>query len=240
MVRKISFYIAVCVLITGIMLSLALIPLRQNQNSTSVFQNNPQNMPIVVIDAGHGGEDGGAQGSDGTLEKDINLAISLYLKEMLRLNGFTVKTVREDDISVCDDLPTVHERKVTDLKNRLSLFNDNEKNIVISIHQNKFEQEKYNGTQIFYSPNNPLSEILADKVKNSVFSLLQPTNTRENKKSDSSIYVLYNASVPAIIVECGFLSNESELKKLQQTEYQQQMAFSIFTGFLQFYSENWK
>ena len=203
MVRKISFYIAVCVLITGIMLSLALIPLRQNQNSTSVFQNNPQNMPIVVIDAGHGGEDGGAQGSDGTLEKDINLAISLYLKEMLRLNGFTV-------------------------------------NIVISIHQNKFEQEKYNGTQIFYSPNNPLSEILADKVKNSVFSLLQPTNTRENKKSDSSIYVLYNASVPAIIVECGFLSNESELKKLQQTEYQQQMAFSIFTGFLQFYSENWK
>lgn len=188
----------------------------------------------VIIDPGHGGEDGGAQGNDGTLEKDINLSISQILKDMLIQGGFEVELIREEDISVGDNtLDTVRERKRSDLENRVEIYNSNENNVVLSIHQNKFEESKYSGTQIFYSPS-PGSEELAEYVRKAVVGLVQPDNQRQSKEADSSIYVLHNAEVPAIIIECGFLSNSQELEKLKDKEYQKQLAFAIYMGLAEY------
>lgn len=191
----------------------------------------------VVIDSGHGGEDGGAVAPDGTLEKDINLSIALKLKSIFEQNGIDVITTRESDISICDEgIETLKDRKVSDMQNRLEIFNSSPNNIIISIHQNKFEQSKYSGAQIFYSVNNPRSEVLADNIKNSIISNIQPDNKRESKPADKNIYLLYNSENPAVIVECGFLSNSEELVLLKDDGYQTKMALAIFDGFMKFYN----
>lgn len=194
----------------------------------------------VIVDAGHGGEDGGAVSDDGVVEKDINLDISRKLSDFLKLFGYDVTETRTEDVSVFTDGNTVRERKVSDLKNRLSLFNSDKSNIVISIHQNKFTESKYYGTQIFYSPNNEESVLLAENIRNTVVTLLQPDNTRECKKADSNIYLLKNAEVPAVIVECGFISNYNECQKLVSSDYQKQMAYSISLGFIGFYNNDYQ
>ena len=125
-------------------------------------------------------------------------------------------------------------QKVADLKKRLEIFNSDKNNIVISIHQNKFSQSKYYGTQIFYSPNNSQSQNLAECIRNSVKKCLQPDNERQCKKADGSIYLLKKAENPSVIVECGFISNPDELAKLQSDEYQKEMATAIITGFLDY------
>ena len=194
--------------------------------------------PVVIIDAGHGGEDGGAQ-ANGVLEKDVNLAIALRLRDMLTVSGDNVKMIREEDISVYDSsASTVREKKVSDMKNRVSTINSDANNILISIHQNKFEQSKYSGAQMFYSKNDPRSEKLAESIRRSVTSLLQPENSRELKSDDGSVYILKKAEVPAVIVECGFLSNEKEARLLSDSEYQGKMAFAIMCGFLDYQSKN--
>lgn len=192
------------------------------------------NNNTVVIDAGHGGEDGGAVNSDGVLEKDINLDISLKTADLLRFLGFDVVMTRTDDSALSGDEQTVHGRKVADMNKRLELYNSNENNVVISIHQNKFEQAKYHGTQVFYSPNNENSKALAESVKFAVKKLIQPDNERECKKSDNGIYLLKHATIPAIIVECGFISNTEECAKLLDETYQKQMSFAIVSGFLDY------
>ncbi len=190
--------------------------------------------PVVVVDAGHGGEDGGAS-ANGVLEKDINLAVALKLKDMLTASGYTVVMTREEDISIYDSSAyTIREKKVSDMRNRKDIVNGSSNNILISIHQNKFEQSKYSGTQIFYSKNNDRSIKLAENIRRSVTGLLQPENKRELKAADSSVYLLDKAEVPAVIVECGFLSNEEEAKKLCTDEYQKRMAFAILCGFLDY------
>ncbi len=188
--------------------------------------------PVIVIDAGHGGEDGGAS-ANGVLEKDINLSIAKQLRDMLEVSGYSVTMTREDDISIYDNTAeSTREKKVSDLKNRVSIINGKKNNVLVSIHQNKFEQSQYFGTQMFYSKNDPKSAILAEELRKSVTGMLQPENKRELKSADSSIYILDKAEVPAVIVECGFISNAEEAKKLSDKEYQQKMAFSIYSGIL--------
>ncbi len=189
-------------------------------------------LPVVVIDAGHGGEDSGAV-ANGLLEKDINLSIALMLRDMLTAGGYQVVMTRDTDISIFDSsASTTREKKVSDLKNRTKIINNSKNQILVSIHQNKFEQSQYFGTQMFYSKNNPKSAVLADELRKSVTGLLQPDNKRELKPADSNIYILDQAQVPAVIVECGFLSNEEEAKKLSDKDYQQKMAFAICGGIM--------
>ena len=191
----------------------------------------------VILDAGHGGEDGGAVGADGTMEKDINLSITKKLQQLFLTSGFNVKMIRDSDISVySDEMNTIKEKKVSDLKNRLNIANENENknNILISIHQNKFQKSKYNGTQVFYSENNPKSKELANNIKESVIGFLQPDNKREIKPATKDIYILYNCKNVAVMVECGFLSNDLELQKLKDEKYQNKIAFSIYCGFLEY------
>lgn len=199
--------------------------------STAVMSENAA-LPVIVIDAGHGGEDGGAS-ANGLLEKDINLSIALKLRDMLTISGYQVVMTRDSDVSVYDSTAdTTREKKVSDLKNRVEMINSGKNNILVSIHQNKFEQSQYFGTQMFYSKNNPKSAVLAEELRKSVTGFLQPDNKRELKQADGSIYILDKAQVPAVIVECGFLSNEDEAKKLADSDYQQKMAFSIYSGII--------
>ncbi len=192
--------------------------------------------PTIVIDPGHGGEDGGASADNNVLEKNINLDISIKLKRFLQANGFDVVMTRESDTAIYDDQSS---KKRSDLQNRVNIFNSSSDNIVISIHQNKFNQSKYYGTQIFYSTNDKHSKNLAESIKYSVTKLLQPDNERECKEFGSEIYILKNAQVPAVLVECGFLSNSAEANKLQDEEYQNQLSFAIYLGFMEYYNTNY-
>lgn len=200
--------------------------------------DNIDQQPTIIIDAGHGGEDGGAE-VEGVLEKDINLSIANKLSDILRLCGCNVTEIRDEDISVYNsDAQTLREKKVSDLHHRAEIVNSSENNILVSIHQNKFENSAYNGAQIFYSPNHENSRVLAEDVRSAVVSLLQNDNTRELKPAGSDIYLLDNAEVPAVIVECGFLSNAEERSKLLDDGYQTEMAYSIAMGVLEYMNSN--
>lgn len=189
--------------------------------------------PYIVIDAGHGGEDGGAVAADGTQEKTLNLAISRSLCDMLTVMGFTTEMTRTDDTMLDAVGDTLRERKVSDTRNRLARIQ--QADIAVSIHQNKFPQTQYYGTQVFYSANTPESRVLAENVRKQVVSLLQPNNKRECKAGDSSVYLLHHASRPMVLVECGFLSNQAELEKLKDGTYQRQLAFSVAAGVMTYF-----
>ena len=191
---------------------------------------------VIVIDAGHGGEDAGAVAQDGTLEKDLNLKIAKCLEALCEINGNVAVLTREDDRLLYDYYNELDDytgqKKVYDLKNRVRIANEQENAIFVSIHMNKFSSSKYSGTQIYYSPNNPSSEMLARTLQNSTRTYLQPTNNRQIKRADSSIYVLNSLPCPAVLVECGFLSNEGELSLLKTERYQTSLALVIFSGIL--------
>lgn len=195
--------------------------------------------PIIVIDAGHGGEDGGAVNDDGVAEKNINLAISKDTSDIIKLLGFNVVNTRSDDTALTTYGNTIHARKVSDMKNRLNIFNNGKNNVIISIHQNKFPQSVYHGTQIFYSPNTESSKSLAESIKYMVTTLLQNDNKRECKKAGKDIYLLKNCVNPSVIVECGFISNKSECSHLTSDIYQKQMSYSIAMGLLNYYNANY-
>ena len=185
----------------------------------------------VIIDAGHGGIDPGASGINGAIEKDINLNIALTLRDMLIANGYTVIMTRDTDRSLHDDtLTKVSQIKSSDLKNRLKLVDENSDAITIMIHQNHFSEEKYHGAQMFYGRLNPQSELLAQSLSQSFKEQLQPENTREIKPSSKDVYVLHHAKSPIVLAECGFLSNYVESELLSQEDYQQKIAFTIFSG----------
>ena len=187
--------------------------------------------PTVVVDPGHGGVDGGASCADGTPEKGINLAIALRLRDFLRSAGYEVIMTRETDISIHDaSATTIRKKKNSDLHNRLKLAESHPDAIFVSIHQNQFEQEKYFGCQLFYSKNNAQSQTLAGAIDWAVKKQTQPDNKRELKPADSNLFLLWNARIPAVLVECGFLSNPREAEMLKDEEYQKQMAFAIFCG----------
>lgn len=181
----------------------------------------------VVIDAGHGGKDAGAIGIDGSKEKDINLAIALDLYDFLRVSGINSALTRNGDYQTYF---LENQRTKEDIYNRMDVVNSIPNSVLISIHQNHFENENEWGTQIWYSANNDKSKMLADKILDSVKSNLQPDNNRTNKQSDSSYYLLYKAVSPSVMVECGFTSNSNENRKLQDNKYQSDMAYSIMLG----------
>ena len=189
--------------------------------------------PCILIDPGHGGADGGASAPDGTLEKELNLAVSLPLRDLLTVMGYTVRMTRTTDVMLNTEGETLRERKVSDIHNRLAM--SEEADLTVSIHQNNFTQPQYYGTQIFYSGNTEESRVLADSVREQVIGLLQPDNTRELKRGTSDVYLLHHATRPMILVECGFLSNQAELAKLKDATYQRQMAFAVAAGVMTYF-----
>lgn len=204
-------------------------------SSADGVMTKPVLKQTVIIDAGHGGDDGGAIGIDGTVEKDINLDIALKLEKLLKFYGFDVIMTRTEDIMTCDDgLDSLRKRKVSDIHNRFDVLEKNPDAVFISIHQNKFEDNSQHGTQVFYSGNNDESKLLAESIQNSIVSVLQPDNSRVVKKSGSGIYLLYHAKLPAVLVECGFISNPAEVKKLNDENYRMKIAFLIADGLIKY------
>ena len=190
-------------------------------------------LPQIIIDAGHGGMDGGASAADGTVEKHINLDISKKLECLFQVLGFDVIMTRTEDVLEAGE-ETNRSLKVNDIRRRLAIAEQHPQAIFLSIHQNKFSVPKYKGTQVFYAPNGEKSEALAKSIQNSVASLLQKDNYRQIKKTGKEIYILYHTTITAVMVECGFLSNPEECELLKSAEYQDKMAFSILCGTMEY------
>ena len=185
----------------------------------------------IIVDAGHGGEDAGTQSSAGALEKGINLDISLKIGTLLRLMGYTVIYTRtEDKLHYSDDAVRQRQKKVSDIHYRMSIMQEHPDALFLSIHQNYFTQSKYHGAQVFYSRNNEMSKVLAEKLQMSIRTLLQPENDRQIKASDADIYLLYHAESPAVMVECGFMSNPGEALLLSDSEYQKKISLAVASG----------
>ena len=203
--------------------------------SYAPVSNTSRESPLIIIDAGHGGKDGGAVAADGTQEQYLNLSIALKIDEYLSSQGYRTLLTRADDSSIHDpDAETIREQKVSDIHNRLNIVENNPGCILVSVHQNYFTESKYNGTQIFYSPNDSSSEYLAESIRQSVVSSIQPDNTRQIKKCDDSIYLMYHTTQTAVLVECGFLSNVEETEQLKTEAYQSALAKSVSDGIIEY------
>ena len=217
--------ISVSVLI-AVAFSLNVIKIDKLTNQTSAETSD--SAFTVIVDAGHGGEDGGAIGKSGALEKDVNLQFALKVNEYLSFFGINTCMARTEDKSIGDEsLSTIHERKVSDIRARLALMDMFENSIYLSIHQNEFTQSYVHGTQVFYSPNSEESKRLATVIQKTVCSLTQPDNTKVPKESGTNIYVLYNATKPACLCECGFMSNPEEEKLLLSEDYQRKFSLAL-------------
>ncbi len=192
--------------------------------------------PVIIIDAGHGGFDGGCTNADGTIaEKGINLSILLRLRDMLEVSGYEVHVTRDKDISIHDKgVEGLSAQKSSDMDNRLELFNKYDNAICVSIHQNQFTQPQYNGAQMFYSAANDESESLARSIQGSFVKFLQPNNQREIKQCGKELFLCYYSKNPTVMVECGFLSNPEEAALLNTEDYQGKVAFTIFSGITDF------
>lgn len=191
-------------------------------SSINITENN-----VILLDAGHGGEDGGAIGVGGIIEKDINLSITLKTAEFLEFLGYDVEFTRKTDKMTCDEgLKTQREKKVSDIKNRLEQIEKSPCLCSISIHQNIFGGNAL-GAQVFYGGNNPESKSLAESIQSGISEMLQPENKRVIKQAGKDIYILYHSEKPSVLVECGFISNNEEAALLTNGEYQNKMAFAI-------------
>lgn len=200
-----------------------------------IIQRKIDSLPTVIVDAGHGGADGGAVALDNTAEKDYNLDIALKIEQILKMNGFKVIMTRTEDIMTCDEgLSTLRSKKVSDIHNRFSIIENNPDAIFVSIHQNKFPDSSQHGTQVFYSGNNSESKILADTVQQTIVNALQKDNVRQTKKSGTEIYLLYHSKIPSVLVECGFVSNYEDLQKLRTDEYKTKLAMLIVDGIIKY------
>ena len=175
----------------------------------------------VIIDAGHGGFDGGAA-PDGTLEKDLNLSVALKLDSVLKIMGYDTVLVRDTDVSTADDKGTERSQKVSDIKARLRLTEKYKDALFVSIHMNKYTSPQPHGAQVFYSQVDGSKE-LAECIQRSITAGVQTDNKRVVKKTTKDIYLLYHAVIPSVIAECGFISNPDDLLKLKSDEYQLKM-----------------
>ena len=232
MKRQAIWYIGgVCALLFG-----ALVPACAYANARAMqTASQTQSIRTVIVDAGHGGVDGGTVAADGTVEKDVNFAIAQRLCALLECAGVETVMTRSGDDSIHDpSCTTIRTQKISDIRNRLKIMEQTENAVFVSIHQNHFTQSKYRGTQVFYSANDARSEALAQSIQTAVVSLVQPENTRRIKQSGTEIYLLYHAVRPAVMVECGFLSNPEETQLLKSADYQTQMALAVSQGILNF------
>lgn len=192
--------------------------------------------PRITVDAGHGGMDGGAVAPDGTEEKTLNLAIASTLADILRLCGCEVTMTRTDDTMLGGEADTVRRKKVADMQERLKLFE--QADCSVSIHQNMFGLSSCRGSQVFYSDNNPLSKRLGALIREELITRLQPDNERVLKAGGKDIYLLHKTMRPAVLVECGFLSNADELRQLEDEAYQRELSFAIACGILRYIAPN--
>lgn len=198
--------------------------------STTVFHTSRE-QAVIVIDVGHGGFDPGMVSPDQQLEKDLNLAIALRLKSYLEAQDCLVYLTRDSDCSLSD--VNASNKKQSDMRNRIAFVDAHQPDLMISIHQNSFSSPTEHGAQSFYYYSSASSRKLAEQIQSSLIELADPSNTRSAKSNDS-YYVLKNVSCPAVIVECGFMSNPTESALLNAPIYQEKLAYAISVGVRQY------
>lgn len=207
--------------------------------SDEIEEKPTENKPVFVIDPGHGGEDGGAE-VGGVLEKNINLDVSLKLADICTLFGYGTRLTRDDDRLLYDAFDELEDysgkKKTYDLRNRLRIAEESEPELFIGIHMNKFPETQYKGLQVWYSPNHDESREAAEFVRSYAKTYIDPANKRETKAAGKSIYILNRIDIPAILIECGFLSNDSERALLLTRDYQSKLAAVIFASCAEFVS----
>ena len=200
---------------------------------TDVLSGKQNEGAVVVIDAGHGGDDPGKVGINGALEKDINLVIAELIQSYLEQNGVTVILTRDSDAGLCGAKSS--NKKVEDLKNRLALIESSGALLAVSIHQNSYTSESVHGAQVFYYETSENGRRAALLLQNQLVEGLQEKKARQAKKNDS-YYLLKKSSVPTVIVECGFLSNPEEEQQLLDDGYQDKLAWGIFNGIIDYFN----
>ena len=222
------FFLFFTVLLCGIAALFWWFSARGTTPTDAPAEDSPSSLRCVVIDAGHGGEDCGALSAEGLLEKDVNLAVAFALRDLLEANGIPVVMTRTEDVLLYDRGADYEGRKkVLDLAARLAIADETEDSLLVSIHMNAFPQTQYSGMQVWYGTADARSREIAQSVQSAALTL-RPDNNRQIKAAGSNIFLLDNLDTPAILVECGFLSNPEEASRLGDEEYQKQIAFMIF------------
>lgn len=189
----------------------------------------------IVIDAGHGKPDEGAESSNGTTEAETNLKIALKLQNLLEQSGSSVILTRSDENAIYDvDAKTLKQKKISDIHNRVKIGNESSADIFVSIHLNKIPQQQYDGWQTFYNAQSEEGQKLAVSIQNNLNDAIQKENNRVAKTIDN-IYIIKNVEIPTTIVECGFLSNPEEEKLLLNDEYQNRLAWGIYNGIIDYF-----
>ena len=189
---------------------------------------------IVVIDAGHGGNDPGKIGVDDSVEKELNLIIAKKVQKLLEQQDVEVVMTRESDAGLYEEQTS--NKKVQDMKNRCTLINETHPDCVVSIHQNSYHEEYVTGAQVFYYGTSQEGKRLAETLQEKLVSYVDPENHRQ-AKANESYYLLKKTGAPIVIVECGFLSNWEEAKKLQEDSYQNEIAWAVSMGILSYLEE---
>ncbi|MDP4181042.1 MAG: N-acetylmuramoyl-L-alanine amidase [Bacillota bacterium] len=202
--------------------------------------NSPAGGKTILLDAGHGGEDPGAVSDYSELkEKDVNLYVVLQLKKLLESENYNVILTRsEDKLEYQSETRNIVQKRREDLTRRKKMMDEAGADIVVSIHLNKFPESKYFGAQTFYPPNIPQSQKLATSIQKSIRENLDPNNKREALLKKEPIIIFKDCKTTSVIVECGFLSNAEEEKKLQSKEYQDKIAYAVNEGVKSYYANN--
>ena len=195
----------------------------------------PVSGKIVILDAGHGTPDEGAESKNGTTEAEINLKIVLKLQQLLEQSGCTVLLTRSDENAIYDlDSKTLKQKKISDIHNRVKIGNESSADIFVSIHLNKINEQQYYGWQTFYNTSNEQSKVLAEQIQENLNQTIQKENNRIAMKLNT-VYIMKHVEIPISIVECGFLSNPQEEKELLEDHYQEQLAWGIYNGIISYF-----
>lgn len=218
--------ISIAVLITSLLI------VKVKNEAADVMEYMPVANKTIVLDAGHGGIDPGAMNNDKTiLEKDVNLAITKKLRDLLEASGATVIMTRDKDVSLYeeDENKTIRQKYNENLRNRKNIIDKSDADVFVSIHLNAFEQSKYYGAQTFYPKGKDDGKELAQFIQDELKRVVDQDNDRKIKPRDD-IYLLKNTTMPSVLIECGFLSNEKESKLLADSKYQDKVAWAIYVG----------
>lgn len=203
-----------------------------------LVNNIPSAYPVIILDAGHGGEDGGAVSANGTAEKNLNLDIALSLRDMLASYGIKVVMTRTEDVLLYDrNADYMGRKKVLDLRARMEICEKNPDALFVSIHMNSFPLEKYSGLQVWCAPDSPDSLALASSIQSSVRETLQRDNDRLVKTAGSNIYLLHDNPNTAVLIECGFLSNPEECRRLSDEKYRKELSFVMFSAIIEYLNQ---
>ena len=216
--RRWVITISIISLITGIFIS-------RNLSVTASSSDGTTNRTVIIIDAGHGGEDGGAISCTGVLESHINLQIAQKLNHIMHLLGWKTCMIRKEDVSIYTEGTTLSQKKVSDLKERVRIVNSTPTAVLISIHQNHYVDNRYRGAQVFYAPSDG-SKLLAERIQNNFLSTIN-SGSRRNIKPADGIYLMQHCTCAAVLVECGFLSHFEEETMLRDPDYQRNISAII-------------